>query len=185
MTTSHNINDEADQSATAVMGKGDVQKGSFGTTIVRLALGFTTLFTWIGNVRDDFYDGDNFAGFFTWVFQPAEEGGNGASLTFVESILDATLLQAPELFGWLLTFFELAIALGLIFGVFTRAVAIAATAFFFNLFLVYFGGEEWIWTYVLLLSSAVAVFVGWGGRYLGADQAIVKACGESPFGLIW
>ena len=161
------------------------QKGSLAVTIVRLSLGFTTLFTWIGNVQDDFYDGENFAGFFNWAFTPVEEGGNGGSLTFIESLLDATLLQAPEFFGWVLTIFELLLAVGLILGVFSRAVGIAAIAFFANLFLVHFGGEEWIWTYVLLLSSAVAVFVGWGGRYLGADQAIVKACGESPFGLIW
>ncbi len=162
------------------------EKGSLGTTIVRLALGFTTLFTWFDNVSKDFYDGANFPGFFNdYLFVSQENGGNGSSLFFVQDILNATILQAPEFFGWVLTIFELAIALGLIFGVFTRAVALGAIAFFFNLFLVYFGGSEWIWTYVLLVASAVTIFFNWGGRFLGVDQFIAKARGESPLGLIW
>ena len=162
------------------------EKGSIGTTIVRLSLGFTTLFTWFDNISKDFYDGENFPGFFNdYLFVSAENGGNGSSLTFVQDILNATILQAPEFFGWVLTFFELGIAIALILGVFTRTAALAATAFFVNLFLVYFGGEEWIWTYVLLVSSALAIFFNWGGRFLGVDQFIARAKGESPFGLIW
>lgn len=158
-------------------------RGSNGATAARITLGVITLITWFGNVRDDFYDGENFVEFFNWVF--SEEEGNGSSLTFVRDILDATILQAPEFFGWVLTFFELAIALGLIFGVATRAVSLAAIAFFANLFLVYFGGEEWIYTYVLLVAMAVISFFDWGGRRLGVDQVIAKTRGESPFGLIW
>ena len=162
------------------------QKGSVGTLVVRLALGFTTLFTWFDNVRKDFYDGENFPGFFNdYLFVSAEEGGNGSQLFFVQSILNNTILRAPEFFGWVLTFVELGIALGLIFGVFTRAASLGAIGFFFGLLLVYIGGEEWIWTYVLLVSSAIAIFLNWGGRFLGVDQVIAKAKGESPFGIIW
>lgn len=162
------------------------QKGSLGATITRLALGFTTLFTWFDNVGKDFYDGANFPGFFNdYLFVAAEDGGNGSSLTFLQPILNNTLLAAPEFFGWVLTFFELGIALALIFGVFTRAAALGAVAFFGNLFLVYFGGEEWIWTYVLLVAAAATIFLNWGGRFLGVDQLIAKAKGESPAGLIW
>ena len=160
------------------------KKRGLGILITRLTLGVTTLATWIDNVSKDFYDGENFPGFFDFQFREAPDG-NGSSLTFVHDILNATILQAPEFFGWILTFFELSIAIGLIFGVFTRATALGAVAFFAGLFLVYFGGEEWIWTYVLLLSAAVAIFLDWGGRVLGVDQLIAKARGESPFGLIW
>ena len=157
-------------------------KGSPGVFVTRIAIGLTTLFTWFDNISKDFYDGDNFAQFFEDQFS---ESGNDSSLTFVKSILDATLLQAPEFFGWILTFFELGIAIGLLFGIFTRAAALAGTAFFFNLFLVYFGGEEWIWTYVLLTAAPIAVFLDWGGRFLGVDQIIAEAKGESPGGLLW
>ncbi|MEM7093308.1 MAG: hypothetical protein AAF567_09920 [Actinomycetota bacterium] len=160
-------------------------RGSLGTTILRIALGLTTLFTWFDNVGKDFYDGDNFPGFFNWAFTPAEEGGNGSSLGFVESIIDNTLLAAPEFFGWLLTLFELFIAVGLLLGLFTRAASLAAIGFFASLFLVYAGGEEWIWTYVLLTAAAVTVFLNWGGRFLGVDQVIAENQGESPATLIW
>ena len=103
----------------------------------------------------------------------------------MHSLVDATILQAPELFGWFMTFFELAIAIGLIFGIFTRAASLAAFGFFFSLFLVYFGGEEWIWTYVLLFVPTITIFLNWGGRFLGVDQVIAEQRGESPFGLIW
>lgn len=161
------------------------QRGSIGTTVLRVALGLTTLFTWFDNVDKDFYDGANFPGFFDWVAKPAEEGGNGASLGFVHSIIDNTLLKAPEFFGWIMTLFELFIAVALILGVFTRAASLGAIAFFGSLFLVYFGGEEWIWTYVLLTAAAVTIFLNWGGRTLGVDQYLAKSKGESPGTLIW
>lgn len=156
--------------------------------ILRVTLGVVTLATWWGNVQKDFYDGDNFVGFFDWVFTPFAadgSGGNGSSLGFVRTLLDATLLQAPEFFGWVLTFLELAIGVGLVLGLFTRAASLAAVAFFGNLFLVYFGGHEWIFIYVMLTGAGVLSFLNWGGRVAGADQAIAKAKGESPGTLIW
>jgi uncharacterized membrane protein YphA (DoxX/SURF4 family) len=153
--------------------------------VTRVMLGVITLVTWIGNIQDDFYDGANFPGFFDWVAKPAEEGGNGSSLGFVHSIVDNTLLQAPEFFGWIMTIFELFIAVALIFGVCTRLASLAAIGFFGSLFLVYFGGEEWIWTYVLLTTAAVAVFLDWGGRTFGVDEYLAKSRGESPGTLVW
>ena len=177
---------QATEEAVGVPTQAGMRKGAIGATVTRLALGFTTLFTWFDNISKDFYDGANFPGFFNdYLFVSAEDGGNGSQLFFVQDILNATILQAPEFFGWILTFFELGIALGLIFGVFTRAASLAAIGFFVNLFLVYFGGEEWIWTYVLLSAAAIAIFFDWGGRLFGVDQFIAKARGESPFGLIW
>jgi len=161
------------------------RRSSIGIVVVRVSLGLATFFTWLGNVRSDFYDEANFPGFFDWVSKSAEEGGNGASLGFVHSLIDNTILQAPEFFGWVMTAFELSIAIGLVFGIFTRAASLAAIAFFGSLFLVYFGGEEWIWTYVLLVAAAVAVFVDWGGRKLGVDELLASRKGESPGTLIW
>lgn len=178
---------DIDMKATSEAIESPKVRGSLGATVTRLVLGFTTLAVWIDNISKDFYDGENFPGFFDFQFRSPESegGGNGSTLTFVQDILDATILQAPEFFGWILTFVELGIALSLIFGIFTRAGSIAAIGFFIGLFLVYFGGEEWIWTYVLLLGAAVAIFLDWGGRLLGVDQYIAKVKGESPFGLIW
>lgn len=161
------------------------RSGSLGVSLLRITLGLITLFTWWGNIGKDFYDGVNFAKFFDWVSKSPEDGGNGATLGFVKSLVDATILQAPELFGGIMMILELFIALGLIFGLFTRAASLLATAFFGSLFLVYYGGEEWIGTYVILTAAAFCVFLSWGGRFLGADQALATSLGESPGTLFW
>ena len=184
MDTNIDIQNSPGSASTAVAADGS-RSGTLGTVVIRVTLGVTTFFTWLGNVRDDFYSAEGLRGYFDWAFLPAEDGGNGSTLFFVRDILDATILQAPGAFGAVQTVVELAIAIGLIFGIFTRAAALGAIGFFFSLFLVQFGGEEWIWTYVLLVASAVAVFLNWGGRTLGVDQLIAKARGESPGGLIW
>jgi len=160
-------------------------KGSLAAAVVRVGLGVVTLATWRNNVKEDFYDGESFAGFFDWVQKPIEEEGNGASLGFVHSLIDATVLQAPEFFGWVMTFLELFIAVGLLLGVFTRAASLAATGFFGSLFLVYFGGEEWIFIYVMLTLAAAVSFLMWGGRKFGADEGIAASVGESPGTLVW
>jgi len=160
-------------------------RGSIGVSILRITLGVIILATWWGNIGDDFYDGDNFAGFFDWAFRSAEEGGNGSSLGFVESIIDNTIGKAPEFFGWIQTIFEGFLGVALLVGGFTRLASLGALAFFTGLFLTYFGGEEWIWTYVILMASSLTVFLSYGGRVLGLDQVIVKTRGESPAGLLW
>lgn len=172
-------------SDTVPVATGSYGKGSLGEAILRSGLGLVTLVTWLDNINKDFYDGENFVEFFDWVARPAEEGGNGASLSFVHSLVDSTILQAPELFGWFMTFLELAIAIGLLFGIFTRAASFAATGFFGSLFLVYFGGEEWIGIYVLLAAAAGVTFLRWGGRKFGVDEALAAKQGESPLTLVW
>jgi len=160
-------------------------RGSLAAATLRITLGVITLVTWKGNVDSDFYDGENFPGFFDWVSKPVEDGGNGASLGFVHSLVDATVLQAPEFIGWFMTFFELFVGVGLLFGIFTRAASLAAVGFFGSLLLVYFGGHEWIFIYVMLTAAAGAVFFGWGGRQIGVDQALANSRGESPATLLW
>lgn len=162
-----------------------VLRGSIGVAVLRVALGLTGLFTWFDNVEKKFYDGANLPGYFDWLSRPVAEGGNGSSLGFVHSIIENTLLQAPEFFGWVLTFFELFIAIGLVFGVFTRAASLGAIGFYVSLFLAYFGGAEWIWTYVILAAAAIAIFLDWGGRKFGVDEFIAKTRGESPGTLVW
>ncbi len=159
-------------------------KGSFGVSMLRITLGIIILATWLDNVRNDFYDGDNFEGFFNWAFTPHPDG-NGSSLTFFKSFLDATLLQNAELFGWAQTLGELTLGILVLLGIFTRAASLGAAAFFFGLFLTYFGGEEWIWTYVILVASSLTVFLNYGGRMLGVDQVIAKMRGDSPGNLLW
>lgn len=163
----------------------DSQQGTLGVAILRIVLGLTILFTWWGNISDDFYTADGLRGFFDWVFLSAEDGGNGSSLSFIESIIDNTVLKAAGFFGLLQTIAEGLIGLGLLIGGFTRLASLLALLFFSGLFLTYFGGEEWIWTYVVLMAASLTVFLNYGGRMLGVDQLLARSRGESPLGMLW
>ncbi len=163
----------------------DSQQGTLGVAILRIVLGLTILFTWWGNISDDFYTADGLRGFFDWVFLSAEDGGNGSSLSFIESIIDNTVLRAAGFFGLLQTIAEGLIGLGLLIGGFTRLASLLALLFFSGLFLTYFGGEEWIWTYVVLMAASLTVFLNYGGRMLGVDQLLARSRGESPLGMLW
>ena len=163
----------------------DSGRGSLGVAILRITLGVIVLATWWGNIQDDFYTADGLRGFFDWLFKSADDGGNGSSLGFVESIVDATVLQAPGFFGFLQTIMEGLIGFGLLIGGFTRLFSALGFLFFTGLFLSYFGGHEWIWTYVILAAASLGVFLDWGGRKLGVDQAIAAARGNSPANMLW
>ena len=163
----------------------DNQEGSVAVALLRITLGVILLVTWWGNIGDDFYSGDGIEGFLNWLFTPEEEGGNGSSLSFVGDLLDATIVPISGVAGFAQMVMEGLAGLALLVGGATRLASLWAMGFFFLLFVSYFGGGEWIWTYVLLFMAALTVFLGWGGRQLGLDQAISRAKGSSPAGLIW
>lgn len=140
------------------------------------------LVTWFDNLDKGLYGADGLTGFLDWLF---DENGNNSSLDFYHSFVDAVVVPIAGPYGVLQAIVELAISVALILGVGTRLASAVAALFFANLFLAYFGGEEWIWTYVLLFMSAVTVFLGYGGRQLGVDEYLVRARGDSPGSLIW
>ena len=157
-------------------------QGSVGVALLRITLGVIVLDTWFENLDKDLYTADGFEGFINFLF---DENGNGSSLGFYESFIDAVVIPLAGPYGVFQAVIELAIALALIFGIGTRLASSVAALFFGNLFLAYFGGEEWIWTYVLLFMSAITVFLGFGGRKLGVDEYLVRTRGESPHNMLW
>ncbi len=161
------------------------QKGSVAVALLRITLGVILLATWWGNIGDDFYTADGFKGFLDWLVLSGEEGGNGSSLTFFHDLLDATIVPVAGLAAFGQLIMEGLAGLLLVVGGATRLASLWSMGFFAILFLSYFGGEEWIWTYVLLFMAALTVFLGYGGRQLGLDQIIAKAKGSSFGGLIW
>lgn len=174
-----------DTDAGPMASSADGANGSMAVALLRITLGVIILVTWWGNVGNDFYTADGIEGFINWLFTAEEEGGNGSSLGFFQSILDATVVPAAGVVGFVQLIIEGLMGLGLLVGGMTRLASLGAMGFFAILFLSYFGGGEWIWTYVLLFMAALTVFMGWGGRVLGLDQAIAKARGASPAGLLW
>ncbi len=160
-------------------------RGSVAVALLRITLGVIILVTWWGNIGDDFYTADGIEGFLGWLFTPEADGGNGSSLSFVDSFLDATVVPLSGVVAVGQLIFEGAIAIALLVGGFTRLASLGAMLFFFVLLVSYFGGAEWIWTYVLLFMASLTVFLGYGGRKLGLDQALVATRGESARGLLW
>ncbi|NOX31491.1 MAG: DoxX family membrane protein [Actinobacteria bacterium] len=157
-------------------------KGSVGVALLRITLGVILLVAWFDNLDKGLYTADGFEGFMNYLF---DENGNDSSLGFYQSIIDAIVIPLAGPYGAFQAVVELILALALIFGVGTRLASLVAVLFFGNLFLAYFGGNEWIWTYVLLLMSALTVFLGYGGRKFGVDEYLVRSKGESPRNMVW
>lgn len=150
--------------------------------LLRIVLGVIVLVAWVDNLGKDIYTADGLTGLIDYLF---DEDGNNSSLGFYQSILDAVVVPAAGFFAILQMVVELAFGLGLLLGAFTRLSSLLALGFFISLFLGYFGGNEWIWTYVLLSAASLTVFLGWGGRRFGVDQFLAERRGRSPFGLLW
>ncbi|MEM9614563.1 MAG: DoxX family protein [Actinomycetota bacterium] len=158
------------------------ENGSVPVALLRITLGVIILATWADNISKDLYTADGLSGLISWLFS---EDGNGSSLGFYESILDSVVVPNAGLFATLQLIVEFAFGASLLLGAFTRLGSILAAGFFVSLFLGYFGGEEWIWTYVLLFMATVTVLLGNGGRRLGVDQWLHGSRGRSPANLLW
>lgn len=144
--------------------------------LLRITLGVIILATWFDNLQKGLYTADGLTGFFNWLFDP--QNGNGSALTWYKAFLDFAVIPVAGLYGAFQLVTELVIGLALLTGTWTRLFGLAAAFFFFNIFLSYFGGEEWIWTYVLLLVSAVVVALGAAGRTWGVDAYLLENRGE-------
>lgn len=153
--------------------------GSVPVALLRITVGVILVVTWYDNLTKDLYTADGFSDFLEFLGSPE---GNGGSLGFFHSILDAVVIPASGFFGAVQLVVELVIGFCLIIGLCSRLVSAVAAGFFFTLFLAYFGGNEWIWIYVLLFMATVTVYLGYGGRRLGIDELLFRDRGGSPAG---
>lgn len=162
----------------------EVHKLRTALALLRITLGIIILATWLENLGKGLYTGDGLTGFFNWLFDA--ENGNGSSLTIYKSLLDGTILKVPGLFAGFQMVVELLIGLALVVGILTPVAGGAATLFFANLFLAYFGGHEWIWVYVILGMAALVVTLTRAGRCsIGLDRYLVASRGEPPVPYLW
>lgn len=135
--------------------------------LLRITLGVVILVTWYDNLSKGLYTADGLTGFFNYLADP---NGNGSSLRFYHDFLQATIVPVAGYFAAFQMVAELVMGLGLLLGAFTPLFAVAAMVFFLNLFLAYFGGQEWIWTYVLLIMVSLTLALGAAGRKWGVDS---------------
>ena len=148
--------------------------------ILRITLGVILLVTWWGNVQSGLYTADGITGLFDWLFNVNHSGPE-----WYRSIIGSTVLAAPGVFAIFQLIAELLLGLGLLFGGLTPIAGISAAVFFANLYLSYLGGEEWIWTYVLLTAAALVVALTRSGRAFGLDQYLLKTRGEPKPGFLY
>jgi uncharacterized membrane protein YphA (DoxX/SURF4 family) len=151
--------------------------------LLRATLGVIILVTWYDNLTKGLYTAEGLTGFFNWLFDA--QNGNGSSLGFYKSILDAVIVPLAGPFAFFQMIAELLMGLALLLGGLTRFFGLAAVIFFTNLLLAYFGGQEWIWVYVLLIMSALTVTISQAGRRWGIDQWLVENRGEPPLPFLW
>ncbi len=142
--------------------------------LLRITLGIIILVTWVENLTKGTYSGGGISGLFEYIFD--ENGGGGA---FYRAIIGGTILQAPAAFGVFQLVAEFLMGTGLLLGLFTPLAGLGAAFFFFNLILAFWGGQEWIWTYVLLTVSTVVAALTRSGRAWGIDAWLLTRRGET------
>lgn len=157
-------------------------RGSVPVALLRITLGVIILATWYDNLTKDLYTAEGLEGFLAWLSTPVAEGGNGGTLDVYHSFLDTVVVPIAGPYALFQLVAELAMGVGLLIGALTRLFSLAAAVFFATIFLGYVGGEEWIWTYVLLIMASITVFAGYGGRVLGVDRFLADRFGSSPLG---
>lgn len=148
--------------------------------VLRITLGVILLVTWYDNFTKGVYTAEGITGLFNYIFN---DTGGGSEI--YRSIINSTILQFPGAFAVFQLVAELLLGLGLTFGGLTTLAGWGATLFFFNLFLSYQGGSEWIWTYVLLTAAAFVVATTKSGREFGLDQYLLSSQGEPKTNWLW
>ncbi len=159
----------------------DVRKMRRAVSLLRITLGVILLATWWENFQKGIYTAEGIQGLFiNDIF-----GTGGGNFLGYRSLVQSTILQAPAAFAAFQMIAEFLMGLGLLFGALTRLASLGATIFFFNLFVAFLGGSEWIWIYVLLTMSALVVFLTYAGRQFGVDGYLYKNRGAPPIPLLW
>ena len=148
--------------------------------LLRITLGIILLVTWYDNLTKGVYTADGIRGLFDYIFN---ETGGGPG--FYQAMINGTILQVPGVFAGFQMVAEFLMGLALLIGFLTPIAGGGAALFFFNLFLAYFGGSEWIWTYVLLTMAALVVTLARSGRAFGVDQLLLAKRGQPPLGILW
>ena len=148
--------------------------------LLRLTLGIIILATWFDNLNKGIYTADGITGLFNYIFND-----NGGGPVFYQAIIEGTILQAPGTFATFQMVAEFLMGLALLLGFLTPVAGAGAVLFFSNLLLAYFGGNEWIWVYVLLAASALVITLARSGRAFGIDQILMAKRGQPPLGILW
>ncbi len=160
----------------------ETQQLRTAVALLRITLGIIILATWYANLQKGLYTADGLTGFFNWLFDA--QNGNGSSLGWYKAFLDTAVIPIAGLFAPFQMIAELIMGLALLLGAFSRLFGFIAMLFFANIFLSYFGGQEWIWIYILLFMSALTVALSAAGRKWGIDEWLLKTRGTPAVSIL-
>jgi uncharacterized membrane protein YphA (DoxX/SURF4 family) len=87
-----------------------------------------------------------------------------------------------DFFSWLLTFGELAIAIGLLFGIASRLAALGALLLITPIWVLVMSQGSYLWTYPVELLPLLILAIAPSGRALGLDHRLADRFGSRwPF----
>jgi thiosulfate dehydrogenase [quinone] large subunit len=133
--------------------------------VQRILVGLLLLSTTVENFNKGLYG----AGYAEFLAGWAQGTAIGPYRVFLEQVI----IPNASFWAGLQLIFEPLIGLLLVLGLFTRLAALAGSLFALNLLLAAFG-NDWIWTYVMLLALIVSVGLTGAGRLWGLDGLLAR-----------
>lgn len=130
---------------------------------LRMLVGVVFLTTWGSNLSKGFYTPDGLVRFFTEVFPQAVN-----PLQWYAAFINGVIFPIRTFFAPFQLVTEFLLGLFLLVGILTPLTSLMAAFFIFNTFLATFG-QDWPWSYLMILVILFVVFMTKAGRSLGVD----------------
>ena len=91
--------------------------------------------------------------------QQLHEMADSNPIGFVSSMINNLLIPNYELFAWLVIILELFLAISLVFGILSKIGSLIGIGYTIILFFSTLGWGEWIWTYPLIATPMLIIFI--------------------------
>lgn len=148
-------------------------------SLLRILLGVLFLTTWYSNLSKGFYTPDGLVDFFTNVFPQSEN-----SLAWYAAFINGLIIPVRDLFAPFQLVTEFLVGLFLLLGFLTPLTSFASIIFIINTFLATFG-QDWPWSYAMMLAMLAVVLVTRAGRSIGVDNLLYNRKGEPRIPFLW
>lgn len=147
--------------------------------LLRILMGVLILTTWSSNLSKGFYTPDGLEVFFTQVFPQANN-----PLTWYAAFINNIILPIQNYFAPFQLVSEFLLGLFLLIGLFTPYTSAAGIFFFINTFLATFG-NDWPWSYGMMIAILGVVLLNRAGRSLGIDNLLYNRRGDPAIPYLW
>lgn len=148
-------------------------------SLLRILLGVLFLTTWYSNLSKGFYTPDGLVDFFSNVFPQAEN-----PLAWYAAFINGLIIPVRDLFAPFQLVTEFLVGLFLLLGFLTPLTSFASIIFIINTFLATFG-QDWPWSYAMILAILAVVLVTRAGRNIGIDNLLYNRKGEPRIPFLW